>query len=110
MLLFVLLNGCQKTNHNVVVPGTGVSQLERSFTRELDVYCPSGICRFTIEGGKEKSVVVNMYYEEGLPFKKIEGAYAVDETTAAVKVVNHQQFVMVFSEIAHIQVVDYFRN
>ena len=110
MLLFVLLNGCQKKNHSIVSPGTGVSQIERHSTRELDVYCPSGICRFAIEGGNEERVVVNMYYEEGVPFNKIEGAYAIDETKAQVRIVNQKQFTMVFSHNAHIQVVDYFRN
>ena len=110
MLFFILLNGCQQDNEKIVVPGMGAVLIERASPTELDVYCPSGMCKFTIEGGVNEQVVVNMYYEEGLPFKKIEGAYTADETATQVKIVDQSQFTVVFSQSTHIQVVDYFRK
>ena len=108
-LMMAMVFACNKPN----VMTSTIRGVDSIFTeqRYLDVYCPSGICQFSVQYDPPTQVHVSMYYETNEPFTKIEGAQPL-KGRAAITIVNSSQFTVRLNnpKPLQIQVVDYFRN
>lgn len=108
-----LLTGCGQDAKISVTPDKGVEQIERASATGMDVYCPSGICKFSVETTAPTELTVTMNYQKDKPFKKIEGVNVIGEIGGSVHVLNQHQFTLNLEKTdqkAQIQVVDYYRN
>lgn len=114
-----LFMGCSQHNPLIdeksisVTSIQGIERIVQPTGSELDVVCPTGICRFELATNTPKTITVSMYYAKEQPFKKLEGIDVSRQSDDAIRRLTPYQFEVTLQGDAkqhEIQVVDYFRN
>ena len=78
----------------------------------LDIYCPTGICRFNLSSNVETTLTINMHYNDNKRFTKIEGVSINGNINSNSKIMNESSFTMHLeanSHLSNILVIDYYR-
>lgn len=68
-----LLTGCGQDAKISVTPDKGVEKIERASATSMDVYCPSGICKFSVETTAPTELTVTMNYQKISLLRKSKG-------------------------------------
>ena len=110
--LGILLAGCGSEAKLTVKPIKSVEKIVQFGAEKTDIYCPTGICQFSMSSNTSSKVTVNMFYSADKPFTKIEGVSVTGEQKSPVKMLSTHSFSLDLSSKSHdlsVQVVDYYR-
>jgi hypothetical protein len=110
-----LLTGCSGNDTQFTLKGVKNVQemIFFKYKNKVEVYCPTGICTFSISANKATDVNVEMYTDKMKPFKKLEGINLTSDTNATVKRESTATFSLKLPEkdtAVKIQAIDYYRQ
>lgn len=111
----LLLSGC--SGNDTKFDFKGVKNVQEmiyfKYKNKVEVYCPTGICQFSISANKSTKLNVEMYYDKMKPFKKLEGINLEGDAKATIKRESDSTFALNLPDQnapVKIQVIDYYRQ
>ncbi|UXH99951.1 spore gernimation protein [Photobacterium sp. TY1-4] len=111
-MVSTLLSGCSEPLEVTVTPTRDVDHFQVTAQTNIDMYCPTGICKFELAASQKTAITVNMHYTDARSFDKIEGVNVTGRQGATVAMVDDNTFSLTLAgenETTKIQVVDYYR-
>ncbi|UTV26437.1 spore gernimation protein [Photobacterium atrarenae] len=109
----ILLFGCSEPLQVAVTPTRDVDHFQVIEQTQIEMYCPTGICKFELAASQEATITVKMHYTDARRFEKIEGVSVTGKQGATVTLVDENTFSLTLAgkdEPAKVQVVDYYRH